>query len=194
MNFRRKSSQGRGFTLIELLVVVAVTSVLLAIAAPSMKQLIATERLKNINAQLVTDIQAARAAAVAQGQNGNYVYLQFKNTASMSCYVAFTAPCCFNTCNCSNPLGGSVPICSHATVLHTTQIPTSTDVQVVWNQPASTYLIFQENGLLNLTSATQSITTSRISGAPGTLVTTLYPMGHPSVCSPDSSVAGAQTC
>ncbi len=55
--------RAHGLTLIETLVAVLVVGVLVAIAAPSMQGLIAAQRVKGINAELVTDLQFARSEA-----------------------------------------------------------------------------------------------------------------------------------
>lgn len=188
---RRSTRQSCGFTLIELLVVIAVAAVLLSIAAPSMQQLIATERLKNVNAQLVTDLQSARSLAVAQNNTTQNVFVQFQNTAAMSCYVVFYYPLPSVNCDCTSPPGTAV--CTGATVLHSVQVPASTDVQIV---PAATNvppLTFADNGMLGTTNSFV-FTTSHVSGRSGTLQTTVPLTGRPSVCSPDSSVSGTPAC
>lgn len=81
-----------GFTVVELLIVVAVVAVILTLAAPSFSSFILMQRLKGINAQLVTDLQFARSEAVSRGVP---VYLQFGEQASSpaapSCYILYTA-------------------------------------------------------------------------------------------------------
>ncbi|MDE1949105.1 MAG: hypothetical protein KGI35_10850, partial [Burkholderiales bacterium] len=164
--------------------------VLLSIAAPSMQQLIATERLKNINAQFVTDIQAARSLAVAQNNSTQNVFVQFQKTAAMSCYVAYYYPSIFINCDCTRPPGS---VCTGAKELHSVQIPTSTDVQILPAASNVPPLKFADNGMLN--SLTPFVfTTSHISGRAGTLQTTVPLTGRPSVCSPDNSVSGTPIC
>jgi len=60
----RSAGISRGFTLIELLVTLAVTAVLLGLAAPSMMGLIATRRANALTNDLVTSINLARSEAI----------------------------------------------------------------------------------------------------------------------------------
>lgn len=53
-----------GLTLIELMITIAVVGVLLALAAPSFYEFMLVQRLKGVNAELVTDLQLARSEAV----------------------------------------------------------------------------------------------------------------------------------
>ncbi|MBL0296209.1 MAG: hypothetical protein IPQ21_03190 [Betaproteobacteria bacterium] len=61
------ATHARPLTLVELMVVVAVVAIVLTLAAPSFRDFILLQRLKGINAQLVTDLQFARSEAVARG-------------------------------------------------------------------------------------------------------------------------------
>jgi prepilin-type N-terminal cleavage/methylation domain-containing protein len=91
----------RVFTLIELMVTVAVIASLLMIAAPSFKQLIAQQRLKNINAELVTSLQFARSEALARNTP---IYLKFGSSASppMTCYILYTSQSAGCDCKIAN--------------------------------------------------------------------------------------------
>ncbi len=77
----------RGLTLTELLVTIAIAGILLAVAVPRMQDFIAMQRLRSINAQLVTDLQYARAEAPARNQ---YVSVRFLTNEVRSCYVIYT--------------------------------------------------------------------------------------------------------
>ncbi len=57
-----------GFTLIELMVVLAVAIIIGAIGAPSMYQLIASNRITTYTNELVGDINLARSEAIKRGQ------------------------------------------------------------------------------------------------------------------------------
>ena len=78
---RRSRVQAQGLTMVELMVVLAVLAVIVLIAAPSFRELIQMQRLRGINAQLVTDMHAARAAAVARG---SVVRVNFRSSGSRS--------------------------------------------------------------------------------------------------------------
>jgi type IV fimbrial biogenesis protein FimT len=123
----------RAFTLVELLIVVALTAVVLSLAAPSLRDFILVQRLKSISSSLVTDMQYARSEAVSRGKN---VWVYFKlpsNTQPMSCYTIYTDS---NSavvsqrlrCNCTLAPGSRCQ--STATELKTVQIPTDLAVRL----------------------------------------------------------------
>lgn len=62
----RPASSQNGLTLIETMVVVAVLGVLLALAAPSFRNFIATQQLKGAANELMTDMVFARSEALAR--------------------------------------------------------------------------------------------------------------------------------
>ena len=51
------------------MVVIALVGVLLALAAPSMRGLISAQRVRGINAELVTDLQYARSEAARRSHD-----------------------------------------------------------------------------------------------------------------------------
>lgn len=117
----------RGFTLIELMIVVAVVAVILTLAVPSFRDMILMQRLRGINAQLVTDMAFARGEAISRG---TYVQVHFKNDSAMSCYTISGGAyipgetlcnCLLSTARCT---GNSVEI-------RTVQYPRSESVVVV---------------------------------------------------------------
>ena len=63
-----------GFSLIEALVAVAVLGILLALVGPSFKDYLLVQRLKSINAQLVTDLNFARSEAVTRNNFARVVF------------------------------------------------------------------------------------------------------------------------
>jgi len=92
MNLRGpRTPSVRGFTLVELLIAVAVLAVLVALAAPSFRDLTLMQRMKSIHAQLVTDLQYARSEAVSSGAVVN-IRVQTPapdSPSEMSCYIIF---------------------------------------------------------------------------------------------------------
>lgn len=58
----------RGFTLVELLVTLAVAAILLALATPSLAELLRGNRLAAANNELVTALNVARAEALRRGR------------------------------------------------------------------------------------------------------------------------------
>ena len=120
----------RGFTLVELLIAVAVVAIIVTIAAPSFRDMILMQRLRAINAQVVTDMQFARSEAVSRG---TLVRVSFQTpTASMSCYTIYTSPSPTNAasqqCNCLLAVGSACP--AGSAEIRTVQAPTNLSVTV----------------------------------------------------------------
>ena len=64
----RAGGDGRGFTLIELLVTMAIAAIVLAIGAPSLRDVIADQRVRIAASDLTSEIAYARSEAVARGR------------------------------------------------------------------------------------------------------------------------------
>ena len=56
----------RGFTLVELLVVMAIAVVLLGVAAPSLRDIILAQRVKNASFDVFASITSARSEAITR--------------------------------------------------------------------------------------------------------------------------------
>lgn len=82
----RHARRPSAFTLIEVLIAVAIAGVVLIIAVPSFRDFMLVQRLKGVNAQLVTDLQYARSEAAARG---TYLRLFFRKDASQACYTLY---------------------------------------------------------------------------------------------------------
>ena len=102
--------RGRGLTLIELMVTVAITAVLMAVAIPSMQQLIAKRRVAGVANELVTDLRYLRSLGV---QNAMMVQLDFGSNPASTCYVLSTTLLGEDECDCTDPTScngvGSAP-------------------------------------------------------------------------------------
>ncbi|MDZ7589494.1 MAG: GspH/FimT family pseudopilin [Rubrivivax sp.] len=123
---RRQSA----FTLIELMVGLAVVAVILVLAAPSFRDMILMQRLRGTSAQLVTDMQFARAEAVSRR---TLLRISFRSNAAMNCYTIFTAPSNVTRCDCL--LGAGVACPAGLTEVRTAEVPLSRSVKLA--PPAS---------------------------------------------------------
>lgn len=57
----------RGFTLPELLVTIAILGILLALAAPSLREILATSELRSLSIELTSTLEQARSEAIKRG-------------------------------------------------------------------------------------------------------------------------------
>lgn len=97
----------RGLSLVEVLVALAVVLILLGEAVPTLRAVQDRRALEASAAQLETDLQLARSAAVA---GNGVVRLDLFNDAGASCYVLHDGPA--GACRCD---GGSAPVCTDGT-------------------------------------------------------------------------------
>lgn len=191
----------RGFTLVELMIAIAVIAILLMLAAPSFVDYMRVQRLKGVNAQLVTDLQYARTEAASR--NGD-VYIHFKtlaDDASMSCYTIYmiTNADWELTCDCTQPPGSSCTD-EHTVEIRTVQVPVGTGVQLSLpvNQPAS-FGFIAETGALRVDHRLVAVRLSEVRvlasiDSARVLRTTVGRSGRPTVCTPAGGVMGVASC
>lgn len=177
-----RPNAGPGFTIIELMIVVGVTAVIVTLAAPSMNQFLVRQRVKAINAALVTDLQSARSEAVTRRRT---VQISFRHDdAAMTCYTMHTIGTT-GTCDCRNAPGSA---CIGFVELRTVQVPRSTTVTVTASEP---FVFF------NAAQGDSNRSDFRIaveSPVGGKLRTSTNLLGRPQVCTPDGSVSGVTAC
>ena len=98
-----KSGQVRlqrlGLTLVELMVTVAITAVLIAVAVPSMQQMIAKRRVAGVVNELATDLRYLRSLGA---QKAVRVQLDFGSNLTSACYVLSLNPQTEEPCDCTN--------------------------------------------------------------------------------------------
>lgn len=175
----------RGLTLIEMMVVVALAVVLLALVGPSFRDLLARQRVRSINAELVTDLQFARSEAVRR----NYpVHFRFGGNADLTCYVMFT-PGVTGDCNCTRGVGAA---CNGSHVeIKTVQVPRNLQAALAASSALTTIVTFDQR-----TGQSQPgdfrVDVAGANG--GSLRTTVSASGRPTVCSPDGSVPQVGRC
>ena len=132
-----KTNRRRGFTLIELMIVVAVVAVILTLAAPSFRDMILMQRLKGINAQLVTDLAFARSEAISRR---TFIRVRFQTSSGMSCYSIVARPNVDRDpqCDCTAAVGSACTDLS-TTEIRTVQYPTAESVTVATPPSGRTY-------------------------------------------------------
>lgn len=191
----------RAFTLIELMVAIAVAAILVALAAPALRDFILMQRLKAINAQLVTDLQFARSEAAARNE---YVRINFRirssGDAMMTCYSIYTSPLGNNTrCDCR--LGVGQACAAPQREIRTVQFPNDGKVLVrpVVGQDTAIAFDHVSGGLFTAPadvdpSPAESFSIHAYIDDSRVLRTVLNRSGRPSVCAPSSASVGAPPC
>jgi prepilin-type N-terminal cleavage/methylation domain-containing protein len=186
-----------GFTLIELMVVTVVLLILIAMAAPSIKDLVSQQRLQNIQSTLVRDLQFARSEAVRRQFT---VTFEISSNSQMSCYVVFTEGDSIggNNCDC---LRASGPICTGSfQELRSVRVPASTGLSLQATSSAATRVNFSRMPLTPTGASTPRYTDppdwqAELSGAGiGSLRTSVSPSGMTTTCSPAGSVRSVAPC
>ena len=194
-----RAHRPKGLTLIELMLVVALVAILATLAAPSFRDFILMQRLKAVNAQVVTDLEYARSEAAARG---DWLRLSFRNDAAQTCYALFTAPrTSAETCDCR--LGAGAACSGDLREVRVVQVPSADGVRVVALTTPGSWDVFAfdhiTGGLAQaLPGSPQvpivaivietSIDSSRV------LRTEVGPAGRVKVCAPASLIVGAAAC
>ena len=192
--------------MIELMVVVAVIAILAMIAAPSFKDFMQVQRLKGVNAQLVTDMQFARSEAVSRSSK---LWVNFGANLSMTCYTLYTV---VETTTPNNKFGSTVrcdclagpgAACTGklgATEVRTVQLAASSAVKV---KPAvaGSYFAFDPvtGGIFFPPSDLEGPPPTKFAinaliDAQRTFRTTIELTGRPSVCGDNSPGLGVPVC
>lgn len=186
-----------GFTLVELMIAIAVLGVLLMLAAPSLYDFIRVQRLKSINAQLVTDLQFARSEAIARR---TWVRVAFRANSRVSCYTLYTTLNNVNSVRCNCLLGPGAACGASATEIKTVQVPGNLSVRVV---PAQSDTAFAFD---HITNSIARIPTDDFSSpvnrfmidtsidAARKLRTIVNRAGRMSVCAPTGSTMSEPAC
>jgi type IV fimbrial biogenesis protein FimT len=208
--------RSRGLTLVELMVALAVVGVLLVIAVPSFYDFILVQRLKSINAQLVTDLQYARSEAAARSEviddpteefaRRAQVRVRFgvpQSGSDLSCYTIYhDSSLDAGTCDCRREPGAR---CTQAstTELRTVQIPTSLGVRLALRTAQPQDAVF---GFDRVTLATLVYVPDFLDPVEGEFVveaqiddarrlrTTVGFSGRPSVCNAGSRAIQGPPC
>jgi type IV fimbrial biogenesis protein FimT len=203
----------RGLTLVEVLVVIALVGILIALAAPSMRDLIAAKRVQGITNELVTDMQYARSEAARRSRD---VRIGFQATDQLSCYALYIEPEVApgalpasgvnggtGTCDCRRTPG--VSVCSAEVgreEIKTVQVPRSLGVSFNASSTDGPTLNFGGDfGRLKSASVPGGLLPDgfefdvSVTATPrGQLRTSVSTSGRPGVCSPDGSISATPRC
>lgn len=190
----------RGVTLVELLIGILIAGILLTIGVPMMQDYILMQRLKGINAQIVTDLQYARGEAAARNE---YVHMRFLANDATSCYVIYTTSTELATraarCDCRT---GSESVCAAgATPIRTQRMPSGDGVRTRTPEGQVTVFAFDHvsGGIRSVASdffggpVDQFVVESYIDDS-RVLRNTVGESGRVSVCAPSSTAVGAAAC
>ena len=202
MQCRHGAKRSRGFTLIEVLVVVALLVTILTLLAPSFNRLIVTSRLKSINAQLVADLQFARAEAAARNVPVWWTYRTSGSGPSLlTCYTIYTSKIDGVECNCA--LGPGAACGVDQTEIKVVQVPVNTSIRLGISSGEDSFAFDNVsggiyNGTTDFTNATLGdfLIRAFVSGDSSRALNTLVsPAGRPSVCSAGSTrIQGFPAC
>ena len=196
---RRTRSRIKAFTLIELMIVVALIAIIVTLAAPSFRDMILMQRLRGINAQLVTDLAFARSEAVSRG---TFMQMRFQSNSAMSCYIIYARTDANSTsmCDCTAAAGLRCTDPALTTEVKTVQAPVSEAVKFVpaANQVAF-FTVLQRNGSIQVDpmpemrppNSFQVFT--RIDSA-REFRNDVKLSGHASACAPAGSTVGGPPC
>ena len=169
----------RGITLVEACVTLAVAAIVATGAAPSMHQLLDARRFEGAAAQVASDLQFTRTAAVARNQR---VRFSLQTDATGSCYVIHTGGA--DACRCGD--SGPAVCDSGASEIRTVRLPASDRVTVQTN--VASILFDPVHG----TSTPAG--TVRVLGSGRELRHIVNVMGRVRSCSAQGSVAGFRAC
>lgn len=182
---RRRDTRGTragqaGVTLTESLVTLAITAILLGSAAPGFQELRLRRHLEGVAAQLETDLQLARAEAVARREG---VRVGFTTGADGgSCYVLHTGAAGACTCDGS----GAVTCEPGAEALR--RVPLAAGHPVRLQSNSGSILFDHVKGTVTPTA------TIRLDSAAGQVRQIVNVMGRVRSCTPDGALPGIRPC
>jgi type IV fimbrial biogenesis protein FimT len=199
---KTRRARSRAFTLIELMIVVALVAVIAALAGPSLRDMILMQRLRGVQAQVLTDMAFARSEAISRG-NFVQVRLQWSAGATgFSCYIIYSRADSLTSPNCDcSALPGAR--CTNAALqeIRTVQLRNADSVRIQpWDSMVS-HVTFDprtgglahppnvgENPVRNPFAFQVSIDNAR------RFKDTVAITGRTTVCAPTGSKIGADPC
>jgi Tfp pilus assembly protein FimT len=180
-----------GITIIELMAVLIVIGVVIAIVAPSMRGMMARQRVQGVQADLLTDLQLARSEMAQRSGTPTKVAVTFGGDAAVSCYTVHVDVTGI-TCDCTRAPGSAcTPVVVPSPEIKTTQLTRAVGVSLAASSASGTSIVFTPpQGRVTPTDMVIEVqdTTS------GHLRTLISGLGVPTVCSPDGSIRGVNPC
>ncbi len=195
MNCRR-SHRGQGFTIIELMIVVAIVALVAVLVAPSVQEMILLQRLRGINAQVVTDLQFTRSEAITRGRVGRF---NLGSDATQTCYVIYVSDNGVPRCDCTRGAGAACN--GTAREIRTVSVPRASAVTLVWPaeqdsafgyDPVTGGLVSIPNDIVGVPPVSVQIE-ARIDDV-RRLRNTVLQSGRPTVCAPNQQRMGVTAC
>jgi type IV fimbrial biogenesis protein FimT len=169
----------KGFTIVELMTVIVIAAVLVTLAMPSFRELIARNRLEGVAGEFVTDLQYTRSEAVARNANVGVV-----TGAAGTCYTIYQE---------ANPVAGAcicvnTPACTGGPV----EIKTVSFAGTGVSATASTTFLFEPvRGSLTGGDTTAVLSSSAVVQ---TLRADVLAVGRVKACSPSGTFKGYPSC
>lgn len=186
MNAGGRSSAG--LTIIELMVVLIVVGVIIAMAVPSMRGMMARQRVQSVQADLLTDLQLARSEMAQRSGTSTAVAVTFGGNAEVSCYTVHAVGGA--ACDCT--LGpGSACGAPPSPEIKTTQLTRAVGVSLAASSAGGNSIRFTPpQGVVTPTDMVIDVKDP----LSGYLRTSISALGVPTVCSPDGSIRGVAPC
>ncbi len=182
----RTSRLARGVTLVEMMVVLALAAIVVALAAPSIRELLAMQRLQSIHAGLVTDLQFARSEAVSRRRS---LIFEVSGDAANSCYIVYADAFGGGNCDCKRDPGSA---CTGGfQEIRSVRFPRASHVSLAASSSQSNVAIFERDTGYSSPGDLRIDVTSNVRGA---LRVTINATGRISSCTPDGSVKQVARC
>lgn len=183
----RRLQRADGFTLIEWMITAAVLVLLVTLAAPSVRDLIAVQRLRSAHAALVTDLQFVRSEAVRQRRSLRF---EVGGDDAMTCYIVYV-PGFSGVCRCTNPPGDACRPKGTSEEMRTVQFPRSSGLTVTATSSRGPDATFEE---VSGRSEPGDLRIELASSVRGRVRVMVNAAGRVSSCTPDGSVRQVAPC
>ena len=182
-------ARGAGFTLIEVMIVLVIMAVLLAIAVPSMRELIARQRVEGIAQELATDLRLLKSQ---QLQLRRTVGIRFSQTSTVTCYALFVVGDAGEDCDCTQPSASVCPnpgVIGSPSEIKTVTLPVSNGVRLSAT-PGLVYL----SGFNAMPMGNLTIKATLQSAHGGTVRVFTNALAAPAICSVSGNSSSLPTC